>query len=372
MFTLVTLTSAYTFDPLNGIWKPSGRSSTSSSASSSSSQSSSSSASASPYGHYHTNYNHHHGYQHQQQHNNNYYYGSGGTGQYSSSATPYASQPGLGDDYYDGTAHTIDGSSNDNVQAFEEDVIRAQYSTWAGRYHNDNNGDDGETFRQTSLVQIEYNKKTGEVSLVDQDGIITPEDYQRLMKIVMMEEGGREASQTGPAENVQVESGLERPATAAAGVAMGSTLYVDAEDLDQTKVIDTDAEVLSSETIPLTHEQQQQLQQHTYGQSLYDAQNAAGVAIDADSYQHLHQDQTYHEHDAYSQHQPPPTVEMPISRPASFNSYNIPQSTSVSATYQQYQRQTVATATATSEVGSADSNPRGSGFGFNQRRKAFM
>lgn len=355
---IVTRSFGYTFDPLNNIWKPSGGSGRPSPSSSVPFSSSSPSN-----GHHHSNHqtgqNNH---QYQQQYSSPYYYGGGGSGQYSSSAASYASQPGLADHYDVADGDGASGDTTNTVQVFEENVVRAQYSTWAGQYHNGENGNDGETFRPKSLVQMEYNKKTGEVSLVDQDGIVTAEDYQRLMKIVMMEEGGAGADAASAADDDgrigDRASGLEYPAS---DVAVGSTLYVDAEDLDQSKVIDTDAEVLSSETIPLTPEQQQHLQQHAYEQALYAAQAA-----------YEDHDQSYHDQAAYAHH-PPSAPEIPPSRDTadSFNSYNIPQPTSASATYQQYQRQDAATETSAAEMEESDS-PRGAGFGFNQRRLAFM
>jgi hypothetical protein len=345
--SVASIASAYTFDPLNNMWKPSGRPSTTSSSASSTATSSSYSST----GHHHTV-----GDQYDNQYSQQYpdYYGYSGDGRGDHFPSSEAShQHGVGDPY-----------GTETARVFEEDVIRAQYSTWAGQYHNGENTNGGETFKQKSLVQIEYNKKTGEISLVDQDGIVTAEDYQRLMKIVMMPEDGRgEPSDTGVGEDGS--SGLE---FSAAGVAVGSTLYVDAEDLDQTKVIDTDAEVISSETTPLSPEQQQQLQQQMYERAQYEAQVAQ-------TYEQLHHEQTYHEHAEYSL-QTPSSVdeEIPASRSPveTFRSYNIPQSTSTSATYRQYQHQPVATASPATSVESNDSATMGGGFGFNQRRMAFM
>ena len=74
---------------------------------------------------------------------NNIWKPSGGSTQRSSSASAYAPQPAELEAPY-----------------FEEEVIRAQYSTWAGHYHGENK--EQGSFQQKSLVQIEYNKRTGE------------------------------------------------------------------------------------------------------------------------------------------------------------------------------------------------------------------
>jgi hypothetical protein len=148
----------------------------------------------------------------------------------------------------------------------EEEVIRAQYSTWAGHYHNGVNKEHGESFQQKSLVQIEYNKRTGEVSLVDHDGIITKEDYQNLMRAIS----------TGNAKDVEELTNVVEGTATGLGVVdqdvtLGTTHFVDGEDIDPSDVIDTSseevqatAEAVSGHSSPSQHQTEHEVPQQTH------------------------------------------------------------------------------------------------------------
>ncbi|KAG7361629.1 hypothetical protein IV203_036730 [Nitzschia inconspicua] len=180
--TSAVMVSAYTFDPLNNMWKPSGARRSSS---------------------------------------------------FASSFAPHPSEV-------------------EAPPVFEEEVIRAQYSTWAGHYHNGVNEEHGESFQQKSLVQIEYNKRTGEVSLVDHDGIITKEDYQNLMRAIS----------TGNANDAQeLKNVVEGKTTTGldvvdADVTLGTTHFVDGEDIDPNDVIDTSSQEVQTQTTTTTTQPQ--------------------------------------------------------------------------------------------------------------------
>ncbi|KAG7355627.1 hypothetical protein IV203_000313 [Nitzschia inconspicua] len=175
--TTTVMVSAYTFDPLNNMWKPSGAKT--------------------------------------------------GARRSSSFASSFAPHP----------------SEVEAPPVFEEEVIRAQYSTWAGHYHNGINKEHGESFQQKSLVQIEYNKRTGEVSLVDHDGIITKEDYQNLMRAIS----------TGNANDAQELKNVVEGTTTGLDVVdedvtLGTTHFVDGEDIDPNDVIDTSSQEVQTQT----------------------------------------------------------------------------------------------------------------------------
>jgi hypothetical protein len=121
-----------------------------------------------------------------------------------------------------------------------DDVIRAQYATWAGYYHNGVNQEHGESFQQQSLVQIEYNKRTGEVSLVDHDGIVTKEDYQNLMRAIAR--GGTTTNHHADHPTSVVDSTTSQVAHDVDNedaVVLETIHIVDGEDIDPNDVIDT-------------------------------------------------------------------------------------------------------------------------------------
>jgi hypothetical protein len=167
--TTSVVVSAYTFDPLNNMWKPSGAKNAATHRSNS----------------------------------------------FSSSYAPHLSE--------------LEGPPV--VQG--DDVIRAQYSKWAGYYHNGVNKNHGESLQQQSLVQIEYNKRTGEVSLVDHDGIVTKEEYRNLMRAINM--GNANDGDLMESSNARLDLVDEH-------VILGTTHVVDGEDIDPNDVIDTSSE----------------------------------------------------------------------------------------------------------------------------------
>ncbi|KAL3918015.1 MAG: hypothetical protein SGILL_004445, partial [Bacillariaceae sp.] len=154
---------------------------------------------------------------------NNMWKPSGGNRARSSSASSYAPHP----------------SEVEAPPVFEEEVVRAQYSTWAGHYHNGIDKEHGESFQQQSLVQIEYNKMTGEVSLMDQDGIITQEDYQNLMRAVSTGNDNDVEAMMQNMGGTATATGLDVVAEDDDGLPIETTHFVDGEDIDQSQVIDT-------------------------------------------------------------------------------------------------------------------------------------
>jgi hypothetical protein len=220
------------------------------------------------------------------------------------------------------------------------------------------------------LVQIEYNKRTGEVSLMDQDGIITKEDYQNLMRAVstgndkdveaMMQNMGGTATATG--------------LDVAEDAAFGTTHFVDGEDIDQSQVIDT-----ASEEVKMAAHQQHQAR---------DVERINAEAQAAPQHHHVN-------------HQATPPQQQHVATAQSFNTYAIPQpphemqSQLQEQQYRQLQHvqqqqfhqqhammmayqhppphqpghpaQTLAVADLTTDVA-----PESGGWGFNDRRSTFM
>lgn len=119
----------------------------------------------------------------------------------------------------------------------EDDIVRHQYATgWMG---NQQSNTDPSFVRKESLVRIEYNKRTGEVALDDQDGVVTKEEYERLIKVI------KSASEESMESNVQKNQYQSRDDL---GVAIGTTQFIDVDDFDLTDIIDTqgEEEVVSS------------------------------------------------------------------------------------------------------------------------------
>jgi hypothetical protein len=293
-----TVASAYTFDPLNGIWKPS-------------------------------------------------------PSRRSSSASSYAQQQ---------------PSEMEAPFAVEEEVIRAQYTTWAGKYYGGNK--EGGIFQQKSLVQIEYNKKTGEISLHDQDGIVTKEDYQNLMRAITTR-----VNSNGEVSIVMDDAipGLD-VVSQTEDVPLGTTQYIDVEDLDESEVIDTQGEELPT-MMEHVHSQEQHQPQHTQYSEFQNPQ-----------YQHQH-------------HQEMATAAATATSESlnySYNTYTIPHPPTETQTqtalqeqqllqlqqmaYQQqlqYHNAQVPVAAAVSDEpilddDTSDTTPHCGGWGFNNRRSSFM
>lgn len=120
-----------------------------------------------------------------------------------------------------------------------DDIVRHHYTAFVGGTGDVDMNDPAFVPKQT-LVEIQYNKRTGEVSLLDEEGVVTPEEYERLKKAIKFEEGGEEAVDGTTASEQRLQSQQREE-----DVAVGTTLYLDAEDLDLTDVIDTDSQDLA-------------------------------------------------------------------------------------------------------------------------------
>lgn len=316
MTSCVVVTSAYTFDPLNNMWKPSGGKNAAAAAAARRS---------------------------------------------SSFASSYAPQP----------------SDVEAPPVFEEEVIRAQYSTWAGHYHNGVNKEHGESFEQKSLVQIEYNKRTGEVALVDTDGVISRDDYQNLMRAIS----------TGNAKDAHELTNVVEGTTAGLGVVdqdvtLGTTHFVDGEDIDQSGVIDTSCQevhAVAVEDVSATSarpEQQQATHATEYHQTQPHHQNLQQQEVAAtesfqtyeiplppveiqtqlqeQQYQQLQHIQQHQQHQLQYQHQ---GHAMMTFQPAQMQAQqHVPSSQ----------------ATAVSDLSSSETAAQSAGWGFNDRRSTFI
>lgn len=223
----------------------------------------------------------------------------------------------------------------------EEDIVRHHYTAW-GVVENTNaeestNANNPAFVPKQTLVEIQYNKKTGEVSLLDEEGVVTPEEYQRLMKAVKYENEGDGGHNTNNSksdgiaaseQSLQSQEQLE-------DIAVGTTLYVDPEDLDQTDIIDTVSQAVSAEendeslpvatTTSVSHQYTQQLKDYPEPSTEY-----------------------HHSEDVS------PSTE-------TFNSYSIPQPATtetnnfpVQAQHYQYSQQPMQAASAIAEQPSAD------------------
>lgn len=125
----------------------------------------------------------------------------------------------------------------------EEDIVRHHYTAWGVGGNGEEDVNDPAFVPKRTLVEIQYNKKTGEVSLLDEDGVVTPEEYQRLMKAIKYEEEGDGGHVDGITAAEQTLKSQERQED----VAVGETLYIDPEDLDPTDIIDAEVQDVSAE-----------------------------------------------------------------------------------------------------------------------------
>ena len=120
-----------------------------------------------------------------------------------------------------------------------DDIVSHHYTAFVGGTGDVDMNDPAFVPKQT-LVEIQYNKRTGEVSLLDEEGVVTPEEYERLKKAIKFEEGGDDVVDGTTVSEQRLQS-QEREED----VAVGTTLYLDPEDLDLNEVIDTDSQDLS-------------------------------------------------------------------------------------------------------------------------------
>ncbi len=210
--TSVVLVSSYTFDPLNNSWKPS----------------------------------------------NSRRGNSGRSHQYSSSASSYSYTPA-----------EPTPSAGVEFTYNSDDIVSHHYTAFAGGNGDADVNDPAFVPKQT-LVEIQYNKRTGEVSLLDEEGVVTPEEYQRLKKAIKFEEEGGDDSVDGITASEQKLQSQEREED----VAVGKTLYLDVEDLDPTDIIDTDSQELtvldSDNSSPTSTHTQQEDGAYYYPQQLLD------------------------------------------------------------------------------------------------------
>ena len=282
--------SAYTFDPLNGIWKQ-----------------------------------------------------SGNQARMSSSASSYAPYPS-----------SVEEEEQQAPVHFKEEVVRAQYSTWAGHYHGENKND-GETFQQKSLVQIEYNKNTGEISLLDHDGVVTKEDYQHLMRAVAGVSANNHIINGN--EIVNLDDDVAAAAAAAEldvvpqDVTLGSTHFVDVDEIDLDQVIDTEGEEL-----PAMKEDIHQ-QQHRH--------------------QHHHQDhESLGSFNTYTIPQPPTEISTELQQQQYQQLQHLQQQQYLQSPMAAYVPATAAfpapPAVPTTEATADETVPQCGGWGFNHRRSSFM
>eukprot|EP00535_Pseudo-nitzschia_heimii_P007546 CAMPEP_0197187260 /NCGR_PEP_ID=MMETSP1423-20130617/15562_1 /TAXON_ID=476441 /ORGANISM="Pseudo-nitzschia heimii, Strain UNC1101" /LENGTH=336 /DNA_ID=CAMNT_0042638801 /DNA_START=163 /DNA_END=1173 /DNA_ORIENTATION=+ len=183
--SMMTSVSSYTFDPLNNSWKPSAN----------------------------------------RKSNNRSHHSSSSASSYSySPAEPVPST---------GVQFTYD----------EEDIVRHHYTAWGVGDNGIDDANDPAFLSKQTLVEIQYNKRTGEISLLDEDGVVTPEEYKRLMKAVKYSHENDEYSNCGiPASQQRLQS-QEREQD----VAVGTTLFLDPEDLDPTDIIDTEGQDIATE-----------------------------------------------------------------------------------------------------------------------------
>mmetsp|Transcript_564 Transcript_564/g.1163 ORF Transcript_564/g.1163 Transcript_564/m.1163 type:complete len:402 (-) Transcript_564:438-1643(-) len=179
--TTMLLVSSYTFDPLNNSWKPSAR---------------------------------------QKKQRRNIRPGSSFS---ENSYAPSKSTPSPGVQF------TYD----------EQDIVRHHYTAFGIGTNGEQQTNDPAFVPKASLVEIQYNKKTGEVSLLDEAGVVTPEEYKRIVKAVKYaNEEGADGS-NGSNGNAAFEQELQSQEREE-GVAVGTTLYIDPEDLDPTEIIDVE------------------------------------------------------------------------------------------------------------------------------------
>lgn len=203
--TLIALVSSYTFDPLNNSWKPSAC----------------------------------------RKSNNRSHHSSSSASSYSYAPTEPIPSAGVQFTYN------------------KEDIVRHHYTAWGVAEDGDDNTNDPAFVPKRSLVEIQYNRKTGEVSLLDEEGVVTPEEYQRLMKAVKYSDEVGGAYDVGVTASEQTLRSQERQED----IAVGTTLYVDPEDLDPTDIIDTEGHDVSIDDHvydpPVATQEEGQTQQYT-------------------------------------------------------------------------------------------------------------
>ena len=250
--------SSYTFDPMNNSWKPSVG-------------------------------------QHRRHHHT------------SSSASSYSASS------YAPTAEPIPSSVGVEFAYNEDDIVRHHYAGWGSDHQVEIDTLDPAFLGKESVVQIEYNKKTGDVTLQDQDGIVTKEEYERLMKEIKSsysDEGGavtdEEADGTThflDTEELDLTDIIDTQVIDTQGEELDLTDTIDTQVID-TQVIDTEVEVLPMKeltvtatapqelTVTATAPQEEQEQHHQY-QYQYQPQP-----------QHQEYSQPEPEHQEYSQPDP--------------------------------------------------------------------
>jgi len=240
----ILLVSSYTFDPMNNSWKPSA-----------------------------------------DRRNNNRSHHSSSASSYS--YAPAEPTPAMGVEF------TYNEEDTD-------DTVRHHYTAWGVGGNGEENSNDPTFVPKKTMVEIQYNKKTGEVSLLDEEGVVTPEEYKRLMKAVKYSDEGGGGYIDGITASEQRLQSQERQED----VAVGTTLYVDPEDLDPTDIIDTEGQDLSVEdhpgSTPVATASQQEVEIYHYSQQVQDYSDPLTQ---------------YHQSEA---------VSLPASA-ETFNSYSIPQ-----------------------------------------------
>lgn len=271
VISTIVLVSSYTFDPMNNSWKPSSR------------------------------------------RNNNRSHHS------SSSASSYSYAP----------AEPIPKAGVEFAYN-EEDIIRHHYTAWGFGDNKEESCNDPTFVPKKTLVEIEYNKRTGEVSLIDEEGVVTPEEYKRLMKLVKYSDEGDDDYIEGIAASEQRLQSQERQED----VAVGRTLYVDPEDLDLSDVIDTEGHDLSIEEVcdssPVATSPDKEAQIHDYPQQLHDYPDPLPQYHQSEDVPSTTSDETFN---SYS-----------IPQPATETNFPVPQNQ-----HYQYSQQQIQTASSVAE-----------------------
>lgn len=183
--------------------------------------------------------------------------------QYSSSASSYSYAPDEPAPAEPAPSAGVEFTYN------SDDLVSHHYTAFVGGNGDVDVNDPAFVPKQT-LVEIQYNKRTGEVSLLDEEGVVTPEEYERLKKAIKFEEEGEDGSVDGVTASDQKLQSQEMEED----VAVGKTLYLDVEELDPTDIIDTESQeltVLDSDNSPpaTTHTEHEDGAYH-YPQQLLD------------------------------------------------------------------------------------------------------
>lgn len=244
----LSLVSSYTFDPMNNSWKPSGR-------------------------------------------QNNQRRGR----QFSSSASSYSPNSYAPPQPRPSHAPPEPGPSPGVQSTFDEqDIVRHHYTAFGVGAQGEQQNNDPAFVPKASLVEIQYNKKTGEVSLLDEEGVVTPEEYKKIMKAVKYSyEGGSDDATATTAVSEQEFKSQEREED----VAVGTTLYLDPDDLDPTDIIDAEvkdgsaASTFSQQEIPVPQYEQKlkdypqpQLQDYSQPSTEYHQSESVSAAKAAATY----------------------------------------------------------------------------------------